>query len=194
MPRRAKADCPEPKPVYSEPAEVAPHQWRFEMEMLEQQERYKYHRLRQKLAEELLLTSAMEGELEAIQSLLLIVSEAIRDGCPLTNGVADFISKALANIHGGMKGDDAFGIKRKRGGKDTRAPRGRAYFMADCVERLRHHSGLTLELAIEEVSERFSAPPDTAKLAWKKNYKEVRRSFEIEKRSFGAIHEVLWPG
>jgi hypothetical protein len=192
MPRKTQSDVEEPKPVYSGSAEVVSYE--RDVELLEQQERHRYHRSRQKLAEELLLTSAKGGEIEAIQSLLLIVSEAIRDGCPLTEDVADFIATALANIHGGMNGDEAFGIKRRRGGRDTRASRQRTYFMADCVERLRHHSGCTLELALAKVSERFCASTDTVKLAWKKNHKEVRRTFDLEKRALGAIQQAVWPG
>lgn len=192
MPRKIQSDSNEPKPVKSCSAEVVPHE--SDVDLLEQQERRHYHRSRQKLAEELLLPSAKGGEIEAIQSLLLIVSEAIRDGCPLTKDVADFISTALANIHAGMSGDKAFGIQRRRGGKDTRASRQRAYFMADCVERLRRHSGCTLDLAITKVSERFFASTDTVKLAWKKNHKEVSQYFDLEKRALGAIQEALWPG
>ena len=194
LPLRVPTDRPEPDSLHSEPTEVASHQWRCEMKTQEQQERWEYHRLRLKVAEELLLTRVEAGETEAIQSLLLLVSEAIRDGCPLTDKVADFISRALANIHGGMNGNDAFGIKRKPGEKDTRASRGRAYSMADCVERLMHHNGLTLELAIAAVAQRFSVSPDTVKGGWMKNYKEVRRTFELEKQTLGAIDIVRWPG
>lgn len=192
MPRKNQPDFKEPKPVYSGSAEVVAHE--RDVDLLEQQEQHRYHLLRQKLAEELLLTSAKGGEIEAIRSVLLIVSEAIRDGCPLTDDLASFISTALANIHGGMNSDQAFGIKRRRGGKDTRASSQRAYLMADGVERLRHHSGCTLELAVEEVSKRFFVPIDTVKSAWKKNYKEVRRAFDLEKRTLGAIQEPMWPG
>src|SRR5574343_9114 len=150
-----------------------------------------YHELRQKIAERILLASAREGDLDAIQSLLLISSEAIRDKCPLTNEVADFIAKALANASHGMNADDAFGIKRKRGGKDTRASKQRAYSMTDCVERLRHHYDLTLEDAIEDVAPKFFASPHTVKLAWKKNHKEVQRNLDLELKIFGAVQKVF---
>jgi len=152
-----------------------------------------YHTTKLQVAEVLLLPDAKKGELWAIQNLLLISSEAIREKCPLTDGIADYISCALAAIHNGEKADAAFGIRRKRGEKDNRASRMRAYSMADCVERLRYHkNGMTLELAIEEVAPKFSAAPDTVKLAWKKNYKDVRRMFELE-RKYGAVQEVMWP-
>lgn len=153
-----------------------------------------YHEHRQQIAEKLLLPSVKTGDLASIQSLLQIASEAVRDKCPLTDGVADYISNALASIHQGVNADVAFGIKKKRGGKDTRISRQRAYFMTDCVERLRHHSGVTLEIAIEEVARKFFASPDTVKLAWKKNHKEVRRTFDLEISGFGSVQDVCWPG
>jgi hypothetical protein len=153
-----------------------------------------YHGLRLRLAEELLLPAARNGELWAIQNLLLIVSDAIGDQCVLPEGVAGYLSKALAAIHGGKKADDAFGIRRKRGEKYTRKFRQRRYFMADCVERLRYHEKLTLESATEVVAERFSMTPDSVKLAWKENHKEVKRIHALEKECFGRVDDVVWPG
>lgn len=152
-----------------------------------------YHAISLRLAEELLMPAVKRGELWAIQNILKLAAEAIQDQSPLSKGVAAYISKALASIHDGEKADEAFGIRRKRGEKDTRKVRQRKYFMADCIERLRHHDGLTLEDAVEIVAGRFSMSNDSAKLAWKVHHKEVKRIHQLEIKTFGQIQEVVWP-
>jgi len=148
-------------------------------------------RMQLRLAEDLLLPKAKSHELWAIQNLLLISAQAIRDEHPLSKGIADYIASAFEAIHGGENADDAFGIKRKRGEKDLRASRGRAFWMAHCLARLKH-SGMTVERALDEVANRFCVSPDTAKAVWKKNRIEALRITKIERERFG-IEKVVWP-
>lgn len=151
-----------------------------------------YHALRLKLAEKMLLKKAEDGELWAIQNLLLLVSDAIADGVPLSPLIASYISSSLRKIHDGEKADDAFGIKRKRGEKDTRRSQQRAFSMADAIERLRYHDKLTLEKAIAFAATKFSVSEDSVKRNWKAHNKEVKRLMELELDNFGIIHPVIW--
>lgn len=149
------------------------------------------HRIKLGLTEELLLPKAKSHELWAIQNLLLISAEAIRDEHPLSKGIADYIASAFEAIHRGEGADDAFGIRRKRGEKDLRDSRGRAFWMAHCIAQLKQ-SGMTVQRALDEVADKFCVSPDTAKTAWKKNRIEALRITQIERETLG-IEKVVWP-
>jgi len=158
-----------------------------EFQTAEQQLADEYHWCKLRLAEELLLPKGRAGELWAIQNLLSLVSEAIADSARIPPRIAAFASSALQRIYEGEKADDAFGIKRKRGEKDTRRANRRAFCMADRIERHRKLQDMTLEDAVAEAADHFHASVHTAKSAWKKNYKEARRLIDLELEHFNKI-------
>lgn len=144
-----------------------------------------YHYLRLKLAEELLLPKAQIGELWAIQSLLKLAAEALADGARLNLNVATFISEALIKIYDGEKADDAFGIARKPGEKNTRRARQRSFSMAFFIEKTCKQENVTLDNALSQAADKYHASYDTAKKAWKDNYKEARRILQLHENNFG---------
>lgn len=141
-----------------------------------------YHKSRLELAEKLLLQQACNGELWAIQNLLLITAEAIRDGCPLTIGIAAFMHYALGKIYIGEKADVAFGIVRKRGEKDTRESQQRAFGFAHMVECRRKYHDETLEIAVEKVAALNKASDNTVKAAWQQFHKDAAQLIRLDRK------------
>ncbi|CAN6133910.1 hypothetical protein MCETRH20_00918 [Methylophilaceae bacterium] len=144
-----------------------------------------YHFLRLGTAEKLLLPQAEAGELWAIQNLLKLAAEALADGARLNDKVALFISKALIKIHAGEKADNAFGIARKRGGKDTRRVRERNFSIAHFIEQARTQQNITIEVAVALAASEYHLSEDTVKNAWKGNYKKARRILKLNEEYFG---------
>jgi hypothetical protein len=142
------------------------------------------------LAEDLLLPKAIKGELWAIQNLLLLVSKAIADECPLTPGVAEYVASALRAIYEGGNADDAFRIKRKRGEKDTRRARRKAFMLATSIVQKMQLDSKTLDCAASEVAAKHYVSEDTAKKAWKDHHREVKRLLRLEKEAFGRIQRI----
>jgi hypothetical protein len=140
-----------------------------------------YHWLKLRLAEEMLLAKAESGDILAIQNLLKLVSEALKDGARINKKIANFLSKSLIQIYRGEKADMAFGINRVRGQKDTRLSRQRNFSIAFFVEEIELGS---LEDRFEKAATEFHVSSETARKAWQKNYPEARRIVELNKKNF----------
>lgn len=140
-----------------------------------------YHYQRLKLAEELLMSKAENGEIWAIQNLLKLISDALDDGARINKETASFLSKALLQIYEGKNANLAFGIARTRGQKNTRKSRQRDFSIAYHIEKMQEG---TLEEKCNLAAEKFHVSFDTAKKAWDRNYREVRRLLELDRIIF----------
>lgn len=122
------------------------------------------------------LAQGLDGDYEAIKTLLLILASAIEQGVPLTPKLALFLAKALRDISAGGNPGDAFHIKRKRGQRDTRAAAERAIACVFKVKLLLHdRPQLGLDEAFELVGNELHISFDTAKAAWR----DYRHSVEL---------------
>ena len=113
------------------------------------------------------MPSAAEGNWPAMSVALFVLSEAIRQGVPLGPEDAAFVSNALRETANGVDPKAAFRIRRKRGGKDTRAAAERAVARVVKVKNLRAHNNLSLEKAIGVVADEEGASSDTVRKAWR---------------------------
>ena len=126
--------------------------------------------------EQAFLVKALDGDYEALKTLLLILASAIEQGVPLTPKLAMFLAKALRDISAGGNPGDAFSIKRKRGQRDTRASAERAINCVVKVKILLHdHPQIGLDEAFELVRKELHISCDTAKAAWR----DYRHSVEL---------------
>jgi hypothetical protein len=141
----------------------------------------KYHYLRLKLAEELLLPKSENGDVRAVQDLLKLVSEALDNGARVNRAVASFLSYALMEIYKGENADQAFGIARKRGGKNTRFTSEKSFAIAFFIEEMQEG---TLEVKCQLAADKFHVSYGTANKAWDKNHVEARRIVELNKKYF----------
>jgi hypothetical protein len=152
-----------------------------------------YHTLSMNLAEKILLPKVQQGELWAIQNVLRLVAEALDDGVRIKGGIANYVANALRRIHAGEKSDTAFGIKRKRGEKDNRKARAKAFLYAHQIEYFRMTEHLSLEVAIAKVAEAYGATEDTVKRGWKINHKEAHQELKMEQQYLGRIIRIKLP-
>src|SRR5579862_5077891 len=84
------------------------------------------HSRRLRIAERSFLPGALAGETSACERVLMFAADAITDGMTLSPGVAEFVAGGLRAVYMRRVGGEAFGIKRRRGEKDTRRARRRA--------------------------------------------------------------------
>lgn len=141
-----------------------------------------YYRVQLQIADDLLLAKAKAGEIWAIQNLLKLIADAVVAGVPLPKNIATFISTALNAINNGVAADEAFGIKRGRGEKDTRKANQRQFAIAYYIETKEG----TLEDKCELAAIEFDISEHTAKAAWKKNHKMVKHMLALDKKVFGV--------
>ena len=140
-----------------------------------------FYYLKLNLAEELLLPKAQAGDVRAIQDLLKLVSEALDNGARVNKAVASFISSAFMEIYKGENANQAFGIARKRGGKNTRFTSEKSFAIAFFIEEMQEGS---LEVKTQLAADKFHVSYSTANNAWDKNHVEARRIVELNKKYF----------
>ena len=132
-----------------------------------------------------ILPLALREDYEQVQRLLLILSCAIRQGVPLTPLLANFLADALRTISEGGNTDAAFCIKRKRGGRDTKAATEKAIDRVFRVMEMRYNKPkLSLEKAFAQVAKETLASEDTIQAAWR-DYRDC-----VELRPYGFFFDL----
>lgn len=120
---------------------------------------------------EAVLPRAIDGDYRALCNVLFFLSEAIKQGVPLTPKSANFLADALRRIADGGDAKEAFHIRRKRGERDTREAEDKAAFLVLSVALLRahkpHEKPMTIERAVAKVAEESATPEDTVRAAWR---------------------------
>ncbi|MBX3619077.1 MAG: hypothetical protein KF891_03675 [Rhizobacter sp.] len=132
---------------------------------------------------EVLLPDVRTGDQDALDKLLLVISEALKQGVLLSPGLATFLSDALDAIRAGEDPKEAFYIHRGRGRGDTKEAAYRALQLAWLVCEARRPDPktgkrATVEEAVYEVHEEQGVPEDTVKAAWRDYRKQVELSAE----------------
>lgn len=145
-----------------------------------------YNDLRLELAESTLLPAANRGEFWAIRNLLSILADALADGSQVSAPHAIYLAEALRSIADGKDHKAAFGIRRKRGEKDTRDAKANAFVTAYRVEYLRWQ-GHTLEESVAKVSADTMATENTVKWCWKKNHEDAKREIQMQLNTWGKV-------
>jgi hypothetical protein len=134
-----------------------------------------------------ILPLALRGDYEKVRELLLILSCAIRDGAPLTPQLAKFLAGALGAIADGGNPNDAFCIKRKRGGRDTKAAAKKSIDRVFKIKALRHQNRkLSLEKAIAQIAEETETPEYTVQAAWR----DYRDCVELDENGSVAFFDL----
>lgn len=118
--------------------------------------------------EQEVLPEALNSDYEKVKMVLRVLSHAVEQGVPLPQKLAGFLAVALRDIaHGGNPGK-AFGIKRKRGERDTSEAIERAVSRVCKIKFIRRHNpNMSIEVAIAQVAEEEGASEETVKAAWR---------------------------
>lgn len=137
---------------------------------------------------EVLLPDVRTGDQDALDRLLLVISEALKQGVLLSPGLATFLSDALDAIRAGADPKEAFYIRRGRGRGDTKAAAQKAVFLAWLVHEARRPDPdtgkiATVEEAVYDVSEEQQVPEDTVRVAWR----DYRNNVELSLEKGGAL-------
>jgi len=115
------------------------------------------------------IPQALQGDLDALCALLLVLSAAIRDRVPLTPKLAEYLANELRKIADGGKRDDAFHVRRGKGQRDTREANQNAILLACAVAELRRHQPgekpMTVDNATEMVAKERNVSADTVRAA-----------------------------
>ena len=138
-------------------------------------------------AEREILPLALREDYEQVQRLLLILSCAVRQDVPLTPLLANFLADALRTISEGGNTNDAFRIKRKRGGRDTKAAAEKAIDRVSRIKALRRGiPKLSLEKAVAQVVAETHASEDTVRAAWR----DYRDCVELDESGSGYFYDL----
>lgn len=149
------------------------------------------HTPRQRLADEYNLSeqkfvkqffSEPDGSFTQMSIMLEIVADCLADNSPLIPPVAAYLEKALRKIAKGESANQAFNFKRKRGEKDLREARGKAFSHAYSIEYLRMKNKITVDNAIIQVAEITGLSEETLRDQWKKHHKLAKRELELQLR------------